>query len=167
MAVQAASLEVLEKANVPAAQARAIVQAIEIELMGARDTLATKQDFWELKAEFASLRGDIDSKLARFQGVIDSKLARLQGDIESRIGDIDGKIAGLRAGIESRIGDVDGKITGLRGAVDVDLATLEGRLRAEIHVAVSGSTRQMYGALLAQMAVLLGIAYFFVAHLPR
>jgi len=37
MAVQPASLEVLEKAAVPPAQARAIVQAIEIEIAGARD----------------------------------------------------------------------------------------------------------------------------------
>jgi hypothetical protein len=109
MAVQAASLEVLEKANVPAPQARAIVQAIEIEINGARDTLATKRDFWELKAEITTLRGDMKS----------------------------------------------------------EIAALEGRLRAEIHLAVSGSTRQMYGALLAQMAVLLGIVYFFAAHPPH
>jgi hypothetical protein len=44
VAVQAASLEVLEKAEVPPAQARAIVQAIEIEIAGAKDTLATKHD---------------------------------------------------------------------------------------------------------------------------
>src|SRR2546430_3031300 len=36
MAVQAASLEILEKAAVPPAQARAIVQAIEIEIAGDR-----------------------------------------------------------------------------------------------------------------------------------
>ena len=41
MVVQAASLEILEKAAVPPAQARAIVQAIEIEIAGAKDTLAT------------------------------------------------------------------------------------------------------------------------------
>lgn len=39
--MQPASLEVLEKAAVPPAQARAIVQAIEIA--GARDTLATRR----------------------------------------------------------------------------------------------------------------------------
>ena len=53
MAVQAASLEILEKAAVPPAQARAIVQAIEIEIAGAKDTLATKQDM----GQFALLLG--------------------------------------------------------------------------------------------------------------
>ena len=53
MAMQAASLEVLERANVPAPQARAIVQAIEIEIAGAQNVLATKQDIYvlELKVE--------------------------------------------------------------------------------------------------------------------
>ena len=49
MAVQPASLEVLEKAAFPPAQARAVVQAIEIEIAGAKDTLATKQDILMLR----------------------------------------------------------------------------------------------------------------------
>ena len=44
MPMQAESLEVLEKASVAPAQARAIVRAIEIEIAGARDTLATKNE---------------------------------------------------------------------------------------------------------------------------
>ena len=44
MPMQAESLEVLEKASVAPAQARAIVRAIEIEIAGAKDTLATKHD---------------------------------------------------------------------------------------------------------------------------
>ena len=44
MPMQAESLEVLEKADVAPAQARAIVRAIEIEIAGAKDTLATKHD---------------------------------------------------------------------------------------------------------------------------
>jgi len=43
-------------------------------------------------------------------------------------------------------------------------ASIRGDLRAEIHAAVSGGTRQMYMALLGQMAVLLGFAYFFATH---
>jgi hypothetical protein len=44
MSMQAASLEVLEKANLPAPQARAIVQAIEIEINASQSPLATKHD---------------------------------------------------------------------------------------------------------------------------
>ncbi len=100
MSMQAASLEVLEKANLPPLQARAIVQAIEIA--GARDTLATKHDVVQLRQEMSDRRHGLEIKL---EGV-----------------------------------------------------------RTEIHASASSSSRQMYAALLGQMAVLLGVAYFFVAH---
>jgi hypothetical protein len=38
-------------------------------------------------------------------------------------------------------------------------------LRAEVHRSVGGVIRQMYLAILGQMAVLLGFAYFFATHL--
>lgn len=99
MPMQAESLDVLEKANVPPVQARAIVRAIEIELNGAKDSLATKHDVVLLRQEF-------------YQGLSD----------------------------------------------------LRGELKAEIHGSASSVTRQMYAALLGQMAVLLGFAYFFATH---
>src|SRR5947208_3104974 len=98
MPVQAASLEILEKADVPAQQARAIVQAIEIEIAGAKETLATKQDILILRSEMHAMRVD---------------------------------------------------------------------LRSDMHAIASGSLRQMYGAMLGQLAVLLGVAYFFVSHVPH
>ena len=44
----------------------------------------------------------------------------------------------------------------LRGGMD----KLRGELQAEIHRAVSGSTRQMYVGLLGHMAMTLGFVYF-------
>jgi hypothetical protein len=96
MPMQAESLEVLEKSDFSAPQARAIVRAIEIELTSAKDTLATKQDLSLLRQEMVAMRGE---------------------------------------------------------------------LRAEIHASASSVVRQMYTALLGQMAVLLGFAYFFATHL--
>jgi hypothetical protein len=95
MPMQAESLEVLEKASVAPAQARAIVRAIEIEIAGAKDTLATKRDLDVLRADLRT-----------------------------------------------------------------EMAKLGGELHAEIHRAVSGSTRQMYMALLGHMAMTLGFIYF-------
>lgn len=125
MPMQAESLEVLEKADVAPAQARAIVRAIEIEIAGASDTLATKQDFALLKQDFALLKQD---------------LAMLEHRLESRL---DNRIALLRT----------------------EMAQQGAELRAEIHRSVGGATRQMYMAILGQMAVLLGFAYFFATHL--
>ena len=127
MSMQAASLEVLEKANLPAPQARAIVQAIEIEIAGARDTLATKQDTLLLRQDMAELGHDLR------QG-----MSKLGQDLRQEMSD-------LRHGLEVKI---------------------EG-MRSEIHASASSISRQMYAALLGQMAVLLGIAYFFAAHVGR
>lgn len=111
--MQAESLEVLENADVPPAQARAIVRAIEIEIGGAKDTLATKHD-----------------------------LLLLGSDVREVTAQLRQEMAPLRQ----------------------EMAELRGELKAEIHGSASSVTRQMYGALLGQMAVLLGFAYFFATH---
>ena len=103
MAVQAASLEILEKAAVPPAQARAIVQAIEIEIAGAKDTLATRQDVLILRHEIVELRHEVEGKLSQ----------------------------------------------------------------SDFHAAMTSSVRHMYGAIMGQFALLLGVAYFFVSHVQR
>src|SRR5262249_51337570 len=100
MAMRVESLEVLEKAEVAPAHARAIVRAIEIEFGRTTDAVATKQDLLLLQQ-------------------------------------------GLRQ----------------------ELAETRGELRAEIHASASSITRQMYLAILGQMAVMLGFAYFFATHL--
>jgi hypothetical protein len=45
------------------------------------------------------------------------------------------------------------------------MGTLGGQLHAEIHRVASDSMRQMYLALLGQMAVMLGFFYFFLIQL--
>ena len=105
--MQAESLEVLEKASVAPAQARAFVRAIEIEIAGAADTLATKHDFLRLET---MLRGEMS-------------------------------------------------------ALRVQIAQQNAELRAEMHGSAGGIKREMYTAILGQMAVLLGFAYFFATHL--
>ena len=116
MSMHAESLEILEKASVAPAQARAIVRAIEIEIAGAKDTLATKHDILVLQQRTDALSVELRS-------------------------------------------EVSGKIDSLAGQLRAEMAKLGGELHAEIHRAVSGSTRQMYLALLGQMAVMLGFFY--------
>ena len=63
MPMQAESLEVLEKASVAPAQARAIVRAIEIEIAGAKDTLATKHDLLALRHDSPRRDGGTGAEL--------------------------------------------------------------------------------------------------------
>ena len=131
MPVQAASLEILEKANVPAPQARAIVQAIEIEMAGARETLATKQDILILRHEMAEMRAELKTETASLRGDLRSEIHAMRGDLRS------------------------------------EMHAMRGDLRSEVHAIASGNLRQMYAAMLGQLAVLLGVAYFFVSHVPH
>jgi hypothetical protein len=123
MPMQAESLEVLEKASVAPAQARAIVRAIEIEIAGAKDTLATKHDVLALRHDFDVLRGEVKTLATELRGEMRNLASK------------------------------------------AELAKLGGELHAEIHRAVSGSTRQMYMALLGHMAMTLGFIYFLVSQL--
>ena len=76
--MQAESLEVLEKASVAPAQARAIVRAIEIEIAGAKDTLATKNDLSSLAAD---LRGEMVALRAELRGEMAALGAELRGEM--------------------------------------------------------------------------------------
>lgn len=144
MSVQAESLEVLEKADVAPAQARAIVRAIQIEIAGATDTLATKHDL-------ALLRQDLHNEMTDLRTWVQTEMTDLRTKLQT-------EMAKLRAELRA-------EMSALSSALGGEMSELRGELRAEIHASVSGVARQMYGALLGQMAVLLGFAYFFATHI--
>ena len=130
--MQAESLEVLEKADVAPAQARAIVRAIEIELAGASDVLATKSDV-------ALLRQDLHQEISELSQELRREISELGQELRKEMSE-------------------------LRLEVRADLLRLETKLEGRIHEIASSVTRQMYTAILGQMAVLLGFAYFFATH---
>jgi hypothetical protein len=127
-AMQAESLEVLEKADVAPAQARAIVRAIEIELAGAKDMLATK-------ADLALLRQDLRQETSELRQELRQEMSELRQEISE-----------------------------LRLEFKADFVRLETKLEGKIHESASSIARQMYTAILGQIAVLLGFAYFFATH---
>ena len=55
----------------------------------------------------------------------------------------------------------------LRTDLRQEMADLRADLRTEMHATASSNMRQFYMALLGQMALLLGIAYLFVEHVPH
>jgi len=102
--MQAETLDILERAEFPSVQARAIARAIDVEVAASRQTLATRAD---LVAECGRLHGEFE---------------RLRGEFVV-----------LKHALEARI---------------------EG-FKSEI-------LNRMYAALLAQIAVLLALAYVFL-----
>lgn len=148
MAVQPESLEVLDKAQFPAVQARAIVRAIEIEIGGARDALATKQDVFLLHQDTTGLHKDVDA---------------LRVDVTGLRKDVDA----LRVDVTDLRKDVDAlrvDVTGLRADLNNGLAAVRGELTAEIHKAEARSTRQLLGSTLTLMSMLVAIFTFLLIH---
>lgn len=135
MSMQAASLEVLEKANVPSPQARAIVQAIEIEIAAAGNTLATKQDITLLRQE-----------------VIES-----HHGLELKIGEVDKKV-------DLKFGELDKKLVGVQGELETKIAGLKGELEAKIEACTKDVAWKVIGTFVAMFTILLGLMYFFVTH---
>jgi predicted ATPase len=85
MAMQAESLDVLEKANVPAPQARAIVRAIEIELDGARDTLATKHDIELLRQDLTALGHELKQDMTTLDHELKQDMTQMRRELEVKI----------------------------------------------------------------------------------
>ncbi len=83
--MQAESLEVLEKASVAPAQARAIVRAIEIEIAGAKDTLATKHDLGQLESRLRSEMSELESRVRVEISELGSQLRVEIGDLGAQV----------------------------------------------------------------------------------
>lgn len=68
MAMQAATLEILEKADLPPRQARAIAQAIELEVSAGHSALATRADFvglqQGLETKLVGVKHDLELKMS-------------------------------------------------------------------------------------------------------
>ena len=112
MAMQVESLEVLEKADVAPAQARAIIRAIEIELVGARETLATKQDLLLLRQDMhqdmEKLRRDVHESMEKLRGGVHENMQKLRGDVHENM-------ETLRREMLDEMLDVRGDVASLRG----------------------------------------------------
>ena len=107
MAVHPASLEVLEKAAVPPAQARAILQAIEIEIAGAKDTLATKQDTLILRHDMAEGRAELRTEIAALRAELKTEIAELRRELREKLGRSD-----FQAAMVSQVRHTYGAIMG-------------------------------------------------------
>lgn len=156
--MQAESLEVLEKASVAPAQARAIVRAIEIEIAGAKDTLATKQDVLGLHQALGALRAESSAEATGLAAQLRAEMATLAAELRTEMAQ---QAGALRAEMAKQVGDLRAEMAKQIGDLRAEMTKQIGDLRAEI----GGVTRQMYVALLGQTAVMLGFFYFFITEL--
>lgn len=168
MTMQAESLEVLEGAEIAPAQARAIVRAIEIEIAGAKDALATKHDVLlqgqDIHRDMTGLETSVREDMMRLENSVGDDMAKLETSLRDDMAKLEGGLRGEMAKLQANFTRLEASVRGELADLRTSMADWRGELRGEIHAAASGGTRQMYMALLGQMAVLLGFAYFFATH---
>ena len=73
----------LEKALGPEA-AGPVIEVINLAEL--RTKVATKADFYELRAEFAKLEGALRTDMAKLEGQLDARFARLENMVKVLIG---------------------------------------------------------------------------------
>jgi DNA polymerase III delta prime subunit len=78
------SLEILENAELPHAQAHAILKVMELEMASAQDVLATKADLSVVRADLNVLRADLNAGLAALRTEIMALKAETLG-IEGKL----------------------------------------------------------------------------------
>jgi hypothetical protein len=168
MSMQAESLEVLEKANLPSVQARAIVRAIEIEIAGAKDVLATKYDIVVFRGDVRQEITLLRSEMAELATTLRSEMSELATSLRSEMSELATSLRGEMSELATSLrGEMSELATSLRSEMAELRTELRAEFRTEISAAKSSIVRQMYGAILGQMAVLLGIAYFFVTQIAN
>ena len=162
MAMQAATLEILEKADLPPRQARAIAQAIELEVSAGHSALATRADFLALRqsmdTQFVSLRQDLESKIAGSKQELETKITGSKQDLET-------KISGSKQGLEAMIGGVKQDALGLKQELSTMIIGSRHELELKMAEHKSELVRWVFLCILGQSAMLLGVSYFLFGHI--
>ena len=83
------SLEILEKAELPPAQAHAILKVMESEMSAAHEPLATKADLMLVKADLMVITAEIKADLRILTAEMDQKFGQMEGKLFA----IEGKLS--------------------------------------------------------------------------
>ncbi len=75
------SFEILEKAELPAHQAHAILKVMEQELESAHNGLASKEDLFAVKADLLDVKGELLGAIADLRAEVKGDVGRIEGDL--------------------------------------------------------------------------------------
>ena len=101
--MQTASLDLLEKTQLPPNQARAILQAMEMEITARQEPFVTRSElkdaFHSLESKIDGLRSDLSFKIESLRGELTVKIEALRGELKADI-----------KGVEAKLNAVEGKL---------------------------------------------------------
>jgi hypothetical protein len=144
-----ATLDILtEKGGFDPRAARAIGEAIDLEIARSREASATREDVGEcrraLGEEIGLLRGDTDRSFSGLR----SEMGTLRSELKENI-------STLRA-------ELKGDISSLRTELKEDISALRAQIKVEMHTMKADLVRWVFVVIMGQTAMLLGVLYFFM-----
>ncbi|HET8697873.1 MAG TPA: hypothetical protein VFO94_10330 [Gammaproteobacteria bacterium] len=162
MAVQPTTLEILEKADLPPKQARAIAQAIEIEIAAGHGALATRADLLGLQhgleSQLGALRHDHESQIGALRRDHESQLGAFRHDQETQFGAIRQELDAFRRDHASQLG-------AFKHDHELQFGALGSGLELKMAEHKSELVRWVFLCILGQSAMLLGVGYFLVSNI--
>ena len=146
-----ATLDILtEKGGFNPQAARAIGEAIDLEIARSRAGSATREDVTEcrhaLSEEIGTLRVDADRSISVLRSELNAARAELKEDIGS-----------LRAELKE-------DISTLRAELKEDMSALRTELKVDAQTVKADLVRWVFLVIMGQTATLLGVLYFFMRY---
>jgi hypothetical protein len=146
-----ATLDILtEKGGFNPQAARAIGEAIDLEIARSRAASATKEDVSEcqraMSYEIGALRVETDRSISALRSEVRAQGAELKEDIGALRAELKEDMSTLRA-------ELKGEISILRAELKVDTQTVKADL-----------VRWVFAVIMGQTAMLLGVLYFFMKY---
>jgi polyhydroxyalkanoate synthesis regulator phasin len=182
VAVQVATLDILtERAHFDPEIARAIGDAITMEVTHARTELATRQDVHDVRATIQELRITTQQDIQELHATIQELRIATQQDIQELRAETRQQIQELRVETQQEIQELRGEIGSIRRDIQeirnheipavrselkAGLAELCSKLRAEIHASSTDLIRLMVSGFITMFLAILGSLYFLLGRLP-
>jgi hypothetical protein len=151
-----ATLDILtEKGGFNPAAARAIGEAIELEIARSRETSATKEDVSEcrrsLRDEIEAQRAETDRNFATSRAELKEAISALRTELREGLG-------GLRTELKEDLG-------GLRAELKQNVSELRAEIKVSAQTTKAELIRWVFVVVMGQSAMLLGVLYFFIKYL--
>ena len=160
MDMQVAALDILTtKGGFAPAAARAIGEAMDLQIARSYDDLATNQKLDETRVL-------LESKIDGFRTELKSDIFKLDSKIDSVRVDLGSKIEQLRMELKADIAVVEAKLDGTRLKLEGAFATLEQSVRLQIAEAKAQFWHWMIWLMMGQTAALAGLMKLFMPHGP-
>ena len=141
--------------------ARAIGEAIDLEIARARDLSATKDDVSEcrraLSEELGALRVDADRGISAVRSELTVLRTEVKGELAALRTELKGDIGALRTELKGDIGALRTELKEDIGAVRTGFKVDQQTLKADLF-------RWVFVAIMGQSAMLLGVLYFFMKY---